>query len=62
MRTLRKLLAGIGLAGMLSLGVIWGSYAPPVRQAVSLATEYIQKPGHVVLADLPPQNIQKPGH
>ena len=59
MRTFRKILVGIGLAGALSLSVIWGTRAPSVQQAVSVAVENIQKPGHVVLAEI---YIQKPGH
>jgi hypothetical protein len=62
MRTLHKILAGIGLAVALSLGVVWGSAALAAQQAASLAIENVQKPGHLVLADIPPQNIQKPGH
>jgi hypothetical protein len=61
MRTFRKILVGIGLAGVVSLSVIWGSRAPTIRQPVSAVMENIQKPGHVVLADLPIY-IQKPGH
>jgi hypothetical protein len=60
MRTFRKILIGIGLAGALSLSVIWGSRAPAMQHVVS--AELIQKPGHVVLADAPPIFIQKPGH
>jgi len=59
MRTFRKILVGIGLAGALSLGVVWWSLAPSVQQTVSVAVENIQKPGHVVLAEV---YIQKPGH
>jgi hypothetical protein len=58
MRTFRKILVGIGLAGALSLGVIWGSYAPPTQQGGS--ADVIQKPGHGALAWEP--GIQKPGH
>ena len=57
MRTFRKLVIGIGLAGALALGVVWGSGAPAVQHVVS--AENIQKPGHVVLAEV---YIQKPGH
>jgi hypothetical protein len=57
MRTFRKLVIGIGLAGALALGVVWGSVAPAVQHTVS--AENIQKPGHVVLAEV---YIQKPGH
>jgi len=59
MRTFRKILIGIGLAGALSLSVIWGTRVPSVQQTVSVAVENIQKPGHVVLAEV---YIQKPGH
>jgi hypothetical protein len=62
MRTLHKILVGVGLAAALSLGIVWGSAASAVQQAASLAIENIQKPGHMLLADIPPQNIQKPGH
>ena len=57
MRTFRKILVGIGLAGVLSLGLVWGGRAPATQHMVS--AELI---GHMVLADLPPANIQKPGH
>jgi hypothetical protein len=60
MRTFRKILVGIGLAGVLSLGLVWGGRAPTIQHMVS--AELIQKPGHVVLADAPPVFIQKPGH
>ena len=46
MRTFHKLVVGIGLAGALSLGVIWGSRAPAIQRAASATVEYIQKPGH----------------
>ena len=59
MRTFRKLLIGIGLAGILSLSVIWGTRAPAVHQAVRTVAENIQKPGHVMFAEV---YIQKPGH
>ena len=58
MRTFRKLVVGIGLAGALSLGVIWGSRAPAIQHVVS--AEMIQKPGHIALAEV--VFIQKPGH
>jgi hypothetical protein len=61
MRTFRKILVGIGLAGALSLSVIWGSRAPAIQHVVSAVTENIQKPGHMVFA-ITPQDIQKPGH
>jgi len=57
MRTFRKILVGIGLAGALAVGIVWGSLAPTLQHA-SIA-EMIQKPGHVVLAEV---YIQKPGH
>ena len=60
MRTFRKILVGIGLAGALSLGVIWGTRPPAVQHVVR--AEMIQKPGHDALAFTPPQDIQKPGH
>jgi hypothetical protein len=60
MRTFRKLLIGIGLAGVLSLSVIWGTRAPAIHQAVRVVAEDIQKPGHVMLAE--GVMIQKPGH
>ena len=60
MRTFRKLLAGIGLAGVLSLSVIWGTRAPAVHQSVRVLAAEIQKPGHLMLAE--GQMIQKPGH
>ena len=44
MRTFRKLVIGIGLAGVLSLGVVWGTRAPAMQHMVS--AEMIQKPGH----------------
>jgi hypothetical protein len=50
MSTFRKILVGIGLAGALSLGIVWGDRAPAVQHAVQ----------HMVLAEIPP--IQKPGH
>jgi hypothetical protein len=57
MRPLRTILVGIGLAGVLSLGLVWGGRAPAMQQSVSAAMI-----GHMVLADVPPVNIQKPGH
>jgi hypothetical protein len=60
MRTFRKILVGIGLAGVLSLSVIWGSRTPAVQHVVS--AEMIVKPEHGALAFTPPQDIQKPGH
>ena len=59
MRTFRKILIGIGLAGVLSLSVIWGTRAPAVQQTIGVAIENIQKPGHLALAEI---YIQKPGH
>ena len=56
MHTFRKLVVGIGLAGALALGVIWGSRAPAIQHVVS--AEMIQKPGHGSLAEM----IVKPGH
>jgi hypothetical protein len=58
MRTFRKILVGIGLAGALSLGITWGTRAPAIQHVVS--AELIQKPGHVALAEV--VFIQKPGH
>jgi hypothetical protein len=57
MHTFRKILVGIGLAGALSLGLVWGGRAPTTQHTVS--AELI---GHMVLASVPPVNIQKPGH
>lgn len=59
MRTFRNILVGIGLAGALSLSVIWGTRAPVAKPAISAAAETIQKPGHLALAEV---YIQKPGH
>ncbi len=60
MRTFRKILIGIGLASVLSLSVIWGTRVPAFHQAVRMVAEDIQKPGHVMIADV--IWIQKPGH
>ena len=60
MRTFHKILIGLGLAGALSLSVIWGTNARATQRAVSAVVENIQKPGHVVLGDI--TLIQKPGH
>ena len=57
MRTLRKFVIGMGLAGALALGITWGSVAPATQHTVSAALI-----GHMVLASAPPVNIQKPGH
>ena len=57
MRTFRKLVVGIGLAGALALSVIWGSRAPAIQHVV-VSAEMIQKPGHGSLAEM----IVKPGH
>jgi hypothetical protein len=46
MRTFRKILVGIGLAGVLSLSVIWGTRAPAVQHVVLAEAQPIQKPGH----------------
>jgi hypothetical protein len=59
MRAFHKLVVGIGLAGALSWGVIWGAHASIMQHAAS--AEMIVKPGHGALA-LEPVNIQKPGH
>jgi hypothetical protein len=59
MRTFRKILVGIGLAGALALGLVWGGRTPATQHSVS--AEMIQKPGHGALA-WEPQVIQKPGH
>jgi hypothetical protein len=60
MRTFRKILVGIGLAAVLSLSVIWGTQARTIQHAAHVVAENIQKPGHVILADV--VMIQKPGH
>ena len=60
MHTFRKILIGVGIAGALSLSVIWGTNARSTHQSVSAVVETIQKPGHVVLGDI--ILIQKPGH
>lgn len=57
MRTFRKILVGIGLVGALAIGVVWETLGPTL-QHTSIA-ELIQKPGHVILAEV---YIQKPGH
>jgi hypothetical protein len=57
MHAFRKILAGIGLLGALAAGVVWGSIAPTHQHAG--VAELIQRPGHVVLAEV---YIQKPGH
>jgi hypothetical protein len=55
MRTFRKILVGMALAGALSLGIVWGDRAITTQHTVSaemvhgeLASEpvFIQKPGH----------------
>ena len=55
MRTFHKILVGMGLAGALALGIVWGDRAPATPHTVSaemvhgeLASEpvFIQKPGH----------------
>jgi hypothetical protein len=56
MRPFRKILVGIGLAGILSLGIPWGTRAPAIQYVVS--AEMIVKPGHIMLAKL----IVKPEH
>jgi hypothetical protein len=60
MRTFHKLVVALGLASMLSLGVIWGTGAAS-SHTVRAVAEDIQKPGHGALA-WQPQDIQKPGH
>ena len=59
MRTFHKIVVGIGLAGALSLGLVWGGRAPATQHTVS--AEMIVKPGHGALAS-EPVFIQKPGH
>jgi len=59
MRTFRKLLIGIGLAGVLTVGVIWGARTPASQHGGR--AEVIVKRGHGMLA-WEPQTIQKPGH
>ena len=56
MRTFHKILVGIGLAGALSLGIVWGDRASTRQHPVS--AEIIVKPGHGALAEM----IVKPGH
>jgi hypothetical protein len=41
MRTFRKLMIGIGLAGALSFGVIWGACTPITQHAIGVAIENI---------------------
>jgi hypothetical protein len=60
MHPFRKILIGLGLAGVLSLSVIWGTRAPAVQHTVRAVAAEIQKPGHVSLAM--EVQIQKPGH
>jgi hypothetical protein len=56
----QKILAGLALAGALTLGIVWGGDSAPIQKAVSAVTENIQKPGHLAFADV--VYIQKPGH
>lgn len=60
MNTLQKIVIGLGLACVLSLGIVWGGDGGSMQKAVSAVVEDIQKPGHLALADV--VYIQKPGH
>lgn len=60
MRTLRKILAVVGMAGVLTLSVIWGTHSTAIQKPIDALADYIQKPGHLALADV--VYIQKPGH
>ena len=60
MRTLRKTMVGLSLAGVVALSIVWGDHAATIRRAARTVAEDIQKPGHVALGEI--IVIQKPGH